>query len=136
MDHTLDLVKSEIKAVYKENQKRGWDGYDGEPIKKENMKAALVFAEAIFEKSKLLIETVDIMPENTGAIAFEWFVDHGCQISISIFNKKLIYAYDFSKMKERKSCGQLDFKEKDEMIFITKQIIEYLNRRKDDDKIK
>ena len=113
----LDL-KNNIVQVYEEHQERGWDGYGAEPI--QNQRQALRFAEELFKESKRLIEKVDIVPENDGAICFEWFVSNENHIAISIKNDLLIYHY---QLGAEKACGESNFSGKQTLFKKIKEVM-------------
>ncbi len=110
-DKPLKDLKDRINQVHEDHQEEGWDGYGAKPI--QNLSQALQFAEALFQESRLLVEQVDIIPENDGAICFEWFVSYEQYVSVSVKNDKLIYHYQIG---EEKGCGETNMAGK-QMLF-------------------
>ena len=100
----LKDLQSDIIQVYDEHQEEGWDGYGAKPI--QNLPQALQFATALFQESTLLVKKVDIVPENDGAICFEWFISNERYISVSVKGSRLIYSY---QMGDDEGCGERSF---------------------------
>ena len=121
------MKRDEIKKLYEENNKKGWDGYGGLPIRRKNMENALVFFDFISNRSKILIDNLDIVPENTGSLSFDWFRDHDCQVSVSIWKDRFHYFYVFPE-KYGRDCGTLPWRDKEIMFSIIKKIIPYIKR--------
>ena len=113
----MDL-QSDIIQVYDEHQKEGWDGYGAKPI--QNRPQALQFAEALCQESRLLAEQVDIIPENDGAICFEWFISKERHIAVSTKNNTLIYHY---QIEEEKACGETNFAGRQMLFGKIKEVI-------------
>ena len=61
-------LKEKIYNVYYECQTENWDGYEAEPIR--YLSQSLQFADVLFSESRMLIESVDIIPENDGCPLF------------------------------------------------------------------
>ena len=97
-------LKEKIYNVYYECQIENWDGYDAEPIR--YLSQSLQFADVLFSESRMLIESVDIIPENDGCLCFEWFKSDSKFISISVKNDRLIYNY---KIGDEEGCGETTF---------------------------
>ena len=108
---SLQDLKKKITQIHNEHQEEGWDGYGAKPV--QNLDQALRFAKALFQESRLLIQGVDIIPENDGAICFEWFWSHSKCMYISIIGDQLIYNY---RIGEEKGCGETNFAGK-QMLF-------------------
>ena len=100
----LEDLQNKIFQIHEEHQEEGWDGYEAKPI--QNLSQALQFAKALFLESRLLIEQVDITPENDGAICFEWIQSNSQCMYVSIIGDKLIYNYHIG---EEKGCGETNF---------------------------
>ena len=107
----IENLKQQIQNVYNKHQEKNWDGYDAEPIK--YLSQSLQFASALFSESQLLIESIEIVPENDGCLCFEWFKSHKNYITISIKNDKLIYNYTIG---DEKGCGEASFAGKEMLI--------------------
>ena len=90
--------------VYYDCQIENWDGYEAEPIR--YLSQSLQFADALFSESRMLIESIDIIPENDGCLCFEWFKSDSKFISISVKNDRLIYNY---KIGDEEGCGETTF---------------------------
>lgn len=97
-------LKNKIYNIYEKHQTNDWDGYEAEPI--QYLKQSLRFAEALFAKSRLLIESVDIVPENDGCLCFEWFKTDSEFINVSVKNDILIFSY---KIGDKNGCGEITF---------------------------
>ena len=94
-------LKDKICDVYNERQDDNWDGYEAEPLK--FLPQSLQFAESLFFESRLLVESVSIIPENDGCLCFEWYKTDKKFISVSIKDEKLIYNYNIGGAK---GCGE------------------------------
>ena len=105
-----DLV-NKIYDVYNERQDENWDGYGAEPLK--FLPQSLKFAESLSSESRLLVESVDIIPENDGCLCFEWYKSNEKNISVSVKGEKLIYNYEIDGMKD---CGETNFCGKKDII--------------------
>ena len=110
-------LQSKICNVYEKHQTRNWDGYEAEPI--QYLEQSLRFARALFAESRLLIESVDIVPENDGCLCFEWFKTDSKFINISVKNNILIFNY---KIGDEKGCGETTFSGKQMLIEQIKKI--------------
>ena len=108
----LQDLKDKIIQVHEDHQKENWDGYGAKPI--QYLQQALTFAKALFKESRLFIEKVDIIPENDGAICFEWFLSRTQYVAVSVKKDKLIYHY---QLGEEKDCGETNFIGKKHTIF-------------------
>lgn len=97
-------LENKIYNVYNEHQEKDWDGYEAEPI--QYLDQSIRFAEALFSESRLLIESVDIVPENDGCLCFEWFKTDNKFINVSVKNDILIFNY---KIGDEKGCGETTF---------------------------
>ena len=73
----------------------------------------------MFSESRILIESVDIVPENDGCLCFEWFKSNKEYINISVKNDKLIYTYQF---EDDEGYGEVGFSEKQMLIEKIKKI--------------
>ena len=110
-------LSNKITQVYDEHQEENWDGYGAKPV--QSVEQALKFAKELVQKSRLFIEKVDIIPENDGAICFEWFLSHKQYVAISVKNDNLIYHY---QLGEEKGCGETNFAGKKMLFEKIKQI--------------
>ena len=99
-------VYREIDKIYEENKNDNWDGYGAIGINREQLEYANNFVHQIFNSNlnNKILSVVEISPENYGSIAFDWFVNHDRQISISIRDNKAIFTYKFD---ERKIYGEI-----------------------------
>ena len=113
----LRELMNEIYNVYHEHEYDNWDGYGAEPIK--YLEPALQFANDLFSESRMLIESVNIIPENDGCLCFEWFKSSNECINISVKNDKLIYLYEFG---DEEGCGEVSFSGKQMLIDQIKKI--------------
>ena len=95
------LLHAEAYKIYEENKNDNWDGYDAIGINNEQLEYATHFINKIFNShlSEKVLKLIEIDSENYGNIAFDWFVDHDHQISISIRDSKAIFTYKFNKNK-------------------------------------
>ena len=100
MTHQIQIYR-EIDKIYQENKNDNWDNYDAVGINEEQLEYAKNFVHQIFNSnlSKRILDSIEVMPENYGNIAFDWFVDHDRQISIAIRDNKAIFTYRFDKRK-------------------------------------
>ncbi len=115
---TIKKLKNEIQKVYNEHQKKNWDGYEAQPLKW--LPQALKFADKLLqEPHQDLTKSLDIVPENTGCLCFEWFKSDTCLISISVQGDTLIYNY---KVEGAKDCGELGFSSSQILIDRIKQV--------------
>ena len=105
--HSLYL---EMNKIYKENKNDNWDGYGAIGINNKQLEYANNFMNKIFNSnlSEKILKFIEINPENYGNIAFDWFVNHDRQISISIRDNKAIFTYKFDK---RKIYGEIPLNE-------------------------
>ena len=110
---------NEIYNVYNERQDENWDGYGAEPLNSKSLNQSLKFAKSLFSESRLLVESVDIIPENDGCICFEWYKSNEKFISVSVKGEKLIYNYE---IRGEKSCGETNFYGKEDLIKKIKQV--------------
>ena len=117
-DQPLKNLKNNIIQVHEEHQKEGWDGYGAKPI--QNLPQALQFAKVLFQESRLLVEQVDIIPENDGAICFEWFISNERHIAVSTKNDTLIYHYQIGI---EKACGETNFAGRQMLLEKIKEVI-------------
>ena len=117
-DKPLLELQNKIYNIYDEHQIENWDGYGAEPIKYLNQ--SIQFAKALFDESRLLVESVDITPENDGCLCFEWFRTDSKFINISVKDNKLIYNYEIG---DEKGCGETTFSGKQICIEKIKNII-------------
>ena len=127
IDDSLYLVTLKQKAyenistIHKECQNEGWDGYDASPISEENAKYAreiIDFLSSLYPTK--VMKLIDIIPENDGNFCFEWFKSNDKFISVSIKKNRLIFNY---KNKEKKSCGETNFADKNSIIQKIKEIV-------------
>ena len=116
---SLKEFKNQIQKVHSEHQKQGWDGYDAQPLK--CLPEALRFADMLFQKSRDLVESVDIVPENDASLCFEWFKSDTSFISISVKDDQLIYNY---RIEDTKDHGEVDFSDSQMLIDQIKQVTE------------
>ena len=100
----LKSLKEKIYRIYDENQEPNWDGYGAEPVK--YLEQSLNFAEVLFKESRLLVESVEIVPENDGCLCFEWFKAENMLMNISVKENKLIYDY---QIENNEGCGETSF---------------------------
>ena len=114
----IEELYNTIINAYSNHQMKNWDGYGAEPIK--YLRQSLAFAKALFSQSRLLIETVEIAPENDGCLCFEWFKTHSRFINVSIKSDKLIYDYEIG---DDKGCGETTFSGKKMIIGQIKRVI-------------
>ncbi len=112
-----DLI-NKIYDVYNERQEKNWDGYGAEPLK--FLPQSLKFAKSLFVESRLLAESVDIIPENDGCLCFEWYKSDKTFISVSVKDEKLIYNYEIAGAK---GCGETNFYGKKDIIEKIKRVI-------------
>ena len=107
------LTYEDMERVREENKKDNWDGYGAIGITDEHFNSAKEFVNELFESdlSKDILKLIEINPENYGNIAFDWFVDHDHQISISIRDNKAVFTYIFDKKKYygETPISELDF---------------------------
>lgn len=115
---SLGILENKIYNIYLEHQDKDWDGYCAEPIQYLNQ--SLQFAKDLFFESRVLIESVEIVPENDGCLCFEWHQSSSKFINISVKNDKLIYTYKFG---EEKACGETTYSGKQMLIEQIKKII-------------
>ena len=111
-------LKEKINNIYSEHQNENWDGYNAEPLK--YLQQSLKFADAFLFEPKLLIESMDIVPENDGCLCFEWFKSKDKFISISVKGDKLIYNY---KIGAEEGCGETNFSGKQTLIERIKKVV-------------
>ena len=114
----LKELENRIYNIYNEYQEKNWDGYGAEPMQYLNQ--SLQFAKALFAESRILIESVEVIPENDGCLCFEWFKSNSKFVNISVKDDKLIYTYKFG---DEKSCGETTFSGKHMLIEQVKKII-------------
>lgn len=114
----LTELENRIYNIYNEYQEKNWDGYGAEPMQYLNQ--SLQFAKALFAESRILIESVEVIPENDGCLCFEWFKSNSKFINISVKDDKLIYTYKFG---DDKSCGETTFPGKHMLIEQVKKIV-------------
>ena len=96
-----ELLYREVNSVYEKNKNNNWDNYEAVGINEGQFKFANSFVGQLFE-SNLSLDTLkqtEVNPENYGNIAFDWFVNHDRQISISIRDNKAIFTYRFDHKK-------------------------------------
>ncbi len=117
MKKPIEDLKNKIYNIYNERQDKNWDGYGAEPLK--FLPQSLKFAESLFSESRLLVESVDIIPENDGCLCFEWYKSDEKFISVSVKGEKLIYNYE---IYGEKSCGETNFYGKKSIIEKIKQV--------------
>ena len=110
-------LQSKICNIYEKHQTKNWDGYEAEPI--QYLDQSIHFAKALFSESRLLIESVDIVPENDGCLCFEWFRTDSKFINISVKNDTLIFNY---KIGDEKGCGETTFSGQQMLIEQIKKI--------------
>ena len=103
-DEVFKKLKSKIQKVYDEHQEKNWDGYEAQPLKW--LPEALKFADMLFQESRDLVESVDIVPENDGCLCFEWFKSDTRLISIAVKGDTLIYN---CRIGDAKGCGEVNF---------------------------
>ena len=116
-DKPITDLKNKIYDVYNERQNENWDGYGAEPLK--FLPQSLKFAESLFSESRLLVESVDIIPENDGCLCFEWYKSDDKFITVSVKDEKLIYNYEING---EKGCGERNFYGKKDIIEKIKQV--------------
>ena len=114
----LKDLENKIYDVYDEHKQENWDGYGAEPLKYPPQ--SLEFAKSLFSESRLLVEAVDIIPENDGCLCFEWFKSDGKFIAVSVKDDKLIYDY---KIGDEEGCGETNFSGKKQLIIQIKRFI-------------
>ena len=100
----MERLKNKIQKVYDEHQQKDWDAYGALPLK--YLPEALKFADILFQESRDLAESVDIVPENDASICFEWFKSDTRLISIAVKGNILIYNY---RIGDAKGCGEVNF---------------------------
>lgn len=115
---SLGKLENKIYNIYDEHQVENWDGYGAEPIQYLNQ--SLEFAKDLFFESRVLIESVEIVPENDGCLCFEWYQSSSKFVNISVKNDKLIYTYKFG---DEKACGEITSSGKRMLIEQIKKII-------------
>ena len=109
-ERVIKNLKKKINDLYDEHQNPNWDGYDAEPLR--YLQQSLKFVDTfLFEP--ILLDTLDIAPENDGCLCFEWFKSKDNFISISVKNDKLIYNY---KIEAEEGCGETNFHGKQMLI--------------------
>ena len=105
----LTDLKYKIYDIYNERQDENWDGHGAKPLK--FLSQSLKFAESLFYESSLLVEAVDVVPENDGCLCFEWYKSNEKFITVSVKNERLIYNYEIGGAKglgETNFCGKKD----------------------------
>lgn len=113
----LKELENKICNIYNKYQTENWDGYGAEPIK--YLDQSLQFAKDLFLELRILVESVDIIPENDGCLCFEWFKSNSKYASISVKGDKLIYTY---KLGDDKACGERTYSGKQMIIEQIKKI--------------
>lgn len=105
------LIYEDMKQVFNENKQDNWDGYKAVGINDNQFNFAMEFMSKLFESDldKHILEQVEINPENYGNIAFDWFLDHDHQISISIRENKAVFTY---RSGEKKLYGEIPVDDK------------------------
>ncbi len=117
VEKPLEELENKIYNVCAEHQEKNWDGYGAEPIK--YLDQSLQFAEDLFSESRILVESVDIIPENDGCLCFEWFKSDSKYINVAVKGDKLIYTY---KLGDEKACGEVTHSGKQTIIEQIKKI--------------
>ena len=69
---TRSQLETEIEGIFRDCDKKGWDGYGAGPIFEKDKQRALAFGRSIPDA---LLKKVEISPEPVGGLAFEWFYD-------------------------------------------------------------
>ena len=113
------MLEDKIHNVYNEHQEKNWDGYGAESIK--YLDQSLKFAKDLVSESRILIESVDIVPENDGCLCFEWFYSHSKYINVSVKDDKLIYTYKLGD--DNSGCGEVSYSGKQMIIEQIKRIV-------------
>ena len=95
------LIYKEVNSVYENNKNNNWDDHEAVGINEEQFEFANSFIGQLFESNMRLdiLKQLEINPENYGNIAFDWFVNHDRQISISIRDNKAVFTYRFDHKK-------------------------------------
>ena len=104
----MDLI-NRILCIYFENQNKGWDGYQALPIQYVN--EALSFSD-LLSRYRLLVESVNIIPENDGCLCFEWRKSDKRYINISIKDR---FIYDY-KIDSVEGCGETSFEDSEMLL--------------------
>ena len=73
-------VLPELEEVYSNSQKRGWDGYDAQPVRVETYFHVISFLESL--PGVLPIPTVGV--ESDGNITLEWYKSPQRLLSVSV----------------------------------------------------
>ena len=114
----IEDLRNKICNIYNERQDENWDGYRAEPL--EFLSQSLEFADSLFSESRLLVESVDIVPENDGCLCFEWYKSDEKFISVSVKDETLIYNYEIAGAK---GCGETNFFGKKDIIEKIKRVV-------------
>ncbi|MDE0152043.1 MAG: hypothetical protein OXK80_06090 [Bdellovibrionales bacterium] len=118
------LIYEDMRQVFNENKQDNWDGYKAIGINHDHFNFAMEFMSKLFESDlhKDILEQVEVNPENYGNIAFDWFLDHDHQISISIRENKAVFNY---KSNEKKFYGEVPVDDElDSIIDLIKSLYE------------
>ena len=117
IEKPLEDLGNKICNIYHEHKEKNWDGYGAEPIK--YLEQSLQFATDLFSVSRILVESVDIIPENDGCLCFEWFKSDSKYVNVAVKGDKLIYTY---KLGDEKACGEVTYSGKQAIIEQIKKI--------------
>ena len=95
------LIYKEANSIYENNKNSNWDDHEAVGINEEQFEFANSFIGQLFESNMSvdILKKMEINPENYGNIAFDWFVNHDRQISISIRDNKAVFTYRFDHKK-------------------------------------
>jgi hypothetical protein len=84
----IRLLSDRAKTLGDECSRKGWDGYEANPISSEAVSRALLLIELLPEG----IEMPDLVPDPVGEISFEWSDRHDRILSVTPRKGTLAYA--------------------------------------------
>ena len=88
MTQTRQEILAEVKKDFERCSKKGWDGYDADPL--QGLDQAISFVKQL---PAALIPTADVVPEPDGCISFEWWEDEDYYVSVSLDEERKIYVF-------------------------------------------
>lgn len=100
-----NLVLNELRKVYADCQREGWDGYSAHPISADAYHAAVRFLLSL----PAAFPMPDVVPEPDGEISLEWDYGRWKALSLSIGeNGRISYAAMLGKYKRDKGTEIFD----------------------------